>query len=264
MHAIERIGAALVFGRKSTIRVPDAEITLEANPSSLDIADVLPDWSPQNRSLLLLRAVFDPATLGRARFHNDNQGVVRAYLAARWLQRLRQTNLSQQGLFDLLFAETYDVEVIKPSMQGTAAWLSLWDENVAKEVARRQPFLLLTAGDPASLSRQTRESLLNLVVEKIVSGERVPLLDLDTFKRFCRPDLAQAIREMWDAHHLLPEVCRFLLRMIWLGAIKDCADLADKTVFEPKSERHTSIVAGRGLMAAGDEATKARYGTVPS
>src|SRR5207237_9403395 len=28
MHAIERIGAALVFGRKNTIRVPDAEITL--------------------------------------------------------------------------------------------------------------------------------------------------------------------------------------------------------------------------------------------
>ncbi|MFZ0609918.1 MAG: hypothetical protein WAM75_19805, partial [Xanthobacteraceae bacterium] len=76
MNAIERIGAAMVFGRKTTTRVPDAEITLSADPSSLDIADVLPDWSSQDRSLLLLRAVFDPATLGRARFHNDNQAVV--------------------------------------------------------------------------------------------------------------------------------------------------------------------------------------------
>jgi hypothetical protein len=260
MHAVERIGAAMAFGSKSTIRVPDAEITLNADPSSLDIADVLPDWSPQDRSLLLLRAVFDPATLGRARIHNDNQAVVRAYLAARWLQRLRKSNLSQQGLFDLLFAETYGVEVIKPSMQETAAWLSLWDENVAKQVARRQPFLLLTAGDPATLSRQTREGLLVRVVERIASGERVPLLDFDSLERFCRPDLAQAVRKLWVAHEGHAEACRFLLRVIWLGGIKECADLAEKIVFGPTPQRHVSIVAGRALMAAGDEATKARYG----
>jgi hypothetical protein len=260
MHAAERIGAAMVFGRKGTIRVPDVQMSLNADPSSLDIADVLPDWSPQDRSLLLLRAVFDPATFGRARFHNDNQGVVRAHLAARWLQRLRQSNLSQQRLFDLLFAETYGVEVIKPSVQETAAWLSLWDENVAREVARRQPFLLLTAGDPASLSRQTRERLLNHVIDKIVSGERVPLLDFDTFNRFCQPDLGQAVRMLWDAHGAHAEACWFLLRVIWLGGIKGCADLADKTVFGLKPERRISIVAGRALMAAGDEATKRRYG----
>jgi hypothetical protein len=61
-HAVERIGAAMVFGRKSTMRVPDVEIALDADPSSLEIADVLPDWSPQGRLLLLARAVFDPAT----------------------------------------------------------------------------------------------------------------------------------------------------------------------------------------------------------
>jgi hypothetical protein len=259
IHAAERIGATMGFGRKGTIRVPDVEMSLNADPSSLDIADVLPDWSPQDRSLLLLRAVFDPASLGRARFHNDNQGVVCAYLAARWLQRLRQSNLSQQGLFDLLFAETYGVEVIKPSVQETAAWLSLWDENVAREVARRQPFLLLTAGDPANLSRQTRERLLNQVVDKIASGERVPPLDFDTFKRFCRPDLGQAVRMLWDAHGAHAEARLFLLRVICLGGIKDCADLANKIVFETKPERRISIVAGGALMAAGDEATKARY-----
>jgi hypothetical protein len=176
-HAVERIGAAMVFGRKGTVAVPDAEIALAPDMSSLDIADVLPDWSPQDRALLLTRAVFDPATLGRARFHNDNQGVVRSYLAARWLQRLRKGNLSQQGLFDLLFAETYGIAVIKPSMQEAAAWLALWDENVAREVARREPWLLLSAGDPATLSRQMREALLTQAVGRIVAGERIPLLD---------------------------------------------------------------------------------------
>jgi hypothetical protein len=227
MHAVERVAAAMVFGRKSTIRVPDTEITVNAGRSSLDVADVLPDWSPQDRLLLLTRAVFDPATLGRARIHNDNQAVVRAYLTARWLQRLRKSNLSRQGLFDLLFAESYGVEVIKPTMQETAAWLSLWDENVAKQTARRQPHLLLTAGDPATLSRQTREDLLVHMVERLVAGERVPLLDFDTFKRFCRPDLAQAVRKLWVAHEGRAEACQFLLRVIWLGSIRECANLAE-------------------------------------
>jgi len=204
--------------------------------------------------------VFDPATLGRARIHNDNQAVVRAYLAARWLHRLRKSNLPQQGLFDLLFAETYGVEVIKPTMQETAAWLSLWDENVAKQVARRQPFLLLTAGDPATLSRQTREGLLVRVVEQIASGEQVPLLDFDSLKRFCRPDLAESVRKLWAANEGHAEACRFLLRVIWLGGIRACADLAEKIVFGPTPERHLSIVAGRALMAAADETTKAGYG----
>ncbi len=42
----------------------------------------------------LTRPVFDPATFGRARLHNDNEGVVRGYLAARWFDRLRKANLS--------------------------------------------------------------------------------------------------------------------------------------------------------------------------
>src|SRR5204863_1904917 len=142
----------------------DAELSLSDTTNVLDIADVLPDWSSQDREQLLTRAVFDPATFGRARIHNDNQGVVRSYLVARWLHRLRKSNLSQQGLLDLLFAETYGIAVIKPSMQETAAWLSLWDATVAREVARREPFLLLTAGDPATLSGQTRENLLTQVV----------------------------------------------------------------------------------------------------
>ncbi len=220
-QAVERIGAALVFGRKDTIAVPDSEIDLAAEPSSLDIADVLPDWSPQDRAALLTRAVFDPATFGRARGHNDNQGVVRGYLAARWLRRLRKANLSQAGLFDLLFAETYGVKVIKPSMQETAAWLSLWDESVAREITRRNPFLLLTAGDPATLSPQARENLLAEVTARIAACERIPVLDIDSLRRYSRPDLADAIRTLWDKSASHPEVQRFLLRLIWLGEIKD-------------------------------------------
>jgi hypothetical protein len=53
--------------------------------SDFDLAAILPDWSPEHHQRLLSRAVFDPATFGYVRLHNDNQGVVRSFLAARWL-----------------------------------------------------------------------------------------------------------------------------------------------------------------------------------
>ena len=132
--AVERVAAALVFGRKETISVPDAEIDLSADEAVIDLVDVLPDWSAQDRARLIVRAVFDPATFGRARLHNDNQGVVRGYLTARWLKRLSEANLSKRGLREILFADVYGVPVIKPSMQETAAWLSLWNDAVAQEI----------------------------------------------------------------------------------------------------------------------------------
>jgi hypothetical protein len=90
LRALERIGAALVFGRKTTIAIPDSELVLSNEERPLDLAQVLPDWSSAERTRLLSRPVFDPATFGRVRLHNDNEAVVRSYLAARWLQRLRK------------------------------------------------------------------------------------------------------------------------------------------------------------------------------
>ncbi len=176
-HAVERVGAAMVFGRQATIAIPDGEVTFTSD-SPLDLADVLPDWSPESRLLLLSRPVFDPATLGRARFHNDNVGVVRGFLTARWLMRLRSANLSTRALFDLLFARSYGLEVIRPSLTETVAWLSLWDKEVANEVVRRGPLLLLGFGDPASLSPDIRRNALMALMAELTTGDQeVPELD---------------------------------------------------------------------------------------
>jgi len=111
LQAIERIGAALVFEGKTTIAIPDGELVLSNDERALDVAQVLCDWPSNDHMRLLTRPVFDPATFGRVRLHNDNEGVVRSYLAARWLRRLRKTNLSHSELFGLLFATTYGIEL---------------------------------------------------------------------------------------------------------------------------------------------------------
>jgi hypothetical protein len=259
MRGLERIGAAMVLGRHSTVAIPDAEVRIEDDGAVASIDGVLPDWSSADRQQLLARPAFDPATFGRARLHNDNEGVVRAFLAARWMQRLRQANLPRRQLHDLIFSRTYEIELVKPSMMETAAWLSLWDESIATEVVRRAPFLLFTAGDPASLTPTTRRAALTALVERIRRDEDVPLLGLSSVARFAQPDIAPVLRTFWETDKEHPEIRRLLLRLIWLGSINACADLAAAASFGNYSDRSTAIVAGRALLAIGDDGVQRAY-----
>ena len=258
-RGLERIGAALVFGRQTAVAVPDKDAPINDARPAVTIDDVLPDWPSEDRLQLLIRAAFDPATFGRARLHNDNGGVVRAYLAARWLHRLRQANLPQRSLHDLLFSRNYGVELIKPSMLETAAWLSLWDESVAVEVIRRAPFLLFTAGDPASLPPATRQAALTELIEWMRRDEEIPLLDLGSLARFAQPDIALALRAIWEADKGNDAIRRFVLRLIWLGKLSECGDIAEAASFGQFPDLYTAIAAGRALIAAGDDRQRAEY-----
>lgn len=258
-RGLERIGAALVFGRQKTIAIPDKDMPIEDARPAVTIDDVLPDWPSEDRLQLLTRPAFDPATFGRARLHNDNEGVVRAHLAARWLHRMRLANLPRRHLHDFLFSRTYGVELIKPSMLETAAWLSLWDESVATEVIRRAPFLLFTAGDPASLPPATRQTVLTALVERMRRDEETPLLDIGSLARFAQPDIAPTLRAIWEADKGNNEIRQFVLRLIWLGKLGECADIAEAASFGQFPDLYTAITAGRALLAACDDRQRTNY-----
>ena len=260
LQALERIGAALVFGRRSTIAIPDQAGRQINDDVPLDLDKILPDWSGEDRARLFTRPVFDPATYGRVRLHNDNRGEIRAYLTARWLLRLRSTGLSDRKLHDLLFSTTYGIDLVKPSMAEVAAWLSIWDASVGKETARRNPALLLTAGDPANLSRATREAVVTDIVNRLTAAApRLPLLDHDNVRRFAQPDLGAIVRQAWAMGRGNNNARDFLLTLIELGQLSDCADLAEEIVYAPATDAYGPIFAGRSLMGAGSIAQKQRY-----
>jgi len=259
LKALERVGAAMVFGRQATLAIPDGEVAFSFD-SPLDLGNILPDWSPEDCSALLARAVFDPATLGRVRLHNDNEGVVRGFLAARWLSRLRNANLSTTALFDLLFSESYGLEVIRPSMNDTVAWLSLWDKDVANEAVRRGPGLLLGAGDPATLTPEVRRKALVVLVTELATGEHeAPFFNDDALRRFAQQDLASTIISLWAVHWRNNAIADLLLRIVWLGAIRDCASLVADVTFDVSFNSRPRCFAARALLAIGDDAARRRY-----
>ena len=264
LQAVERIAATMVFSRRATISIPDSEVAFSSD-SPLDLADILPDWSADDRALLLSRPIFDPATLGRARFHNDNEGVVRGYLTGQWLLRLRKANLSTAALFDLLFAKSYGLEVVKPSLTETVVWLALWDKDVACEVVRRSPSLLLGAGDPASLPADVRRNALVAVIKKLTASDQGrpwherPWWDNDKLRRFSQPDLGNVVLSLWPECRKHEEAAQLLMRIASLGALKDCASLAIEAAFDAGFDSVTRVFAGRALLATGDEKIKKSY-----
>ena len=259
ISALERIGAALVFERLQDITVPDSEVDLVRHRRGLDVAEILPDWSGEHRTRLMNRAVFDPASAGFARLHNDNKAVVRSFLTARWLKRLTDANCPEAEVAALLFATTYGVPLVIPSMRQTAAWLSLWNPNVAREVIKRDPRLLMDAGDPGSLSLRVREEALKAVVAQVVDDEEIDIPDWDSLKRFASPDVAPCLRALWAAHGDSPAVRELLLLMIWRGELKSCADLAIAASFGAHADRHSQEFSGQALMASASDEEKRRY-----
>ena len=145
----ERLALALALTRTRSIRSPEQALDIQRADGVLDAAEILPDWTEDERRTLLRRALFDPATYGRVRFHHRS---VQEYLAARHLWTLREQGMSTKARLRLLFAERYGVEVVLPSMRAIAAWLALWDDAVRKELIKREPEALLSLGDPESLA----------------------------------------------------------------------------------------------------------------
>jgi hypothetical protein len=258
--ALERVGAAMAFGRVEKIVIPDSEVTLGSTPQGIRLNAILPDWNPDHLRRLLGRAVFDPSTFGHVRLHNDNEGLVRAYLNARWLHRRRQNGAPVLSLLDLLFCETYGFPVVRPSMRQTAAWLALHDSDVAREVISREPGLLVAEGDPGSLSVMTRSAVLRrIMVEMAETGERLGYVPEETLRRFSTAEWGPTVRTLWSEFNAIASCRTLLLRIIGLGVLKDCADLAEAAVFGSYSDDMTQILGGRALVAIGDALSLERY-----
>ena len=260
MEALERVGAALVLQRTRDIEVPDRIVEQNNDgPRSAKLDEILLDWNGIDQSRLISRAMFVPASAGFVRLHNDNDGVVRGFLTAQWLKRLLTVNCQKSEVHDLLFATTYGLRLVIPSMRSTAAWLSIWDAEVAREVIERDPRLLMDAGDPGSLPLEVRESVLHAVVAQVANDEFVRIPNKDTLRRFAQPDIGPSVRTLWDEFSNCGAVRELLLSVILHGELVNCADIAISASFGTYSDRYTPVFAGIAVLETANDKDKRRY-----
>ena len=247
----ERLALALALTRTRTIRSPDQTLDRHRAEGVLDAGEVLRDrdWTAAKQQALLRRALFDPATYGRVRFHHRS---VQEYLAARRLQALHESGMSTKALFRLLFAERYGVEVVFPSMRAIAAWLALWVDAVRKKLIEREPETLISYGDPGSLDLATRRALLRAFVSRYGQGDwrglSIPFAEV---RRLAHPELAAVIRECWGDGPANEEVRKLLIHLIRLGPVEPCADLAHGVALDTTASEYHRIIAIQALLACG-------------
>jgi hypothetical protein len=251
MRALDRVGAALVFGKRRDILIPDSDRTPGDDAAAASLAQVLPDLTQRQHLDLINSAIFVPAEPGLARLHNDNEGAVRSYLTARWLKRLGDNNCPWSQRSELLFATIYGVDVVKPSMRDTATWLALWDEAVAQEVLARDPMLLIESGDPASLPPHIRIKALGAAIQAWASRPHAGFINHESLRRFARPDIDASVKEHWQKWKDHEAIRHLLLMLIEAGHLNGCADIALSTATDFSADSLSQSLAVRALSAIG-------------
>ncbi len=256
-EALERVGASLVLSRSQDLTLLPA---INDERPNIALTDVLPDWPSDKCDLLIDRAVFEPASLGYVRLHNDNDGSVRGYLAACWLRRMMKQGCSREEIHAMLFCNLYGEELVVPSMCETAAWLAIWEDDFAREIVRREPFVLINHGDPGSLASEVRQDVFQAVVDRLATGEDAKRLRFDSLRRFSAEDLSGVVRTAWNIHKKNPDIRELLLHTIEAGPIKSCQDIVIEASFGAFADWVTEVLAARALFRIGDSSVCAQLG----
>ena len=219
-----RLALAAMLMRRLTFRhSTEADVGGPAG-TAIEPADILENWTPDERRTLLERPLFGFASYGRVRFHHRS---VMEYLAAQRLALHFATGKPITTVKRLLLVETAQGErVVRPAMRPVAAWLALENDSIFAAVIERDPAIMLDLGDPGSLSDSQKERALTAYASRYGRGGwrglHVPSLQV---RRFASPRLGPLIRKLWpDVENA--EVRDLLLDLVGVGMVRDCAGLA--------------------------------------
>ncbi len=242
----ERLALALALTKNRTIRVPDGTVSDGLERGMLDVDSILTDWTEAERQALLRRPIFDVATYGRVGFHHRS---VAEYLAACRLKNLSERGLTKRRLMRQLFGDRYGARVTIPSMRPIAAWLALLDSDVLQEILNIEPETLVSFGDAESLDLPARRELVRQYVRQHGDGSWRGLnLSIEDVQRLAHSDLSDEIMERWAGSHSNDEVRNFLLKLVWLGGIAVCADIALSAAIDDDLSVYTRSLGIRSLV----------------
>lgn len=257
--ALNRIGAGFLLCGKDSLRIPSAGIDLDPSDKSIAIEKLLPDWPDSERLILLGRPVFDPATLGRARLHNDNEATLRCYLAARWLSQLLDNACPPQAINDLLFADIYGYNLVRPDMLDTTAWLAGFNSVVADELIARSPLTLISRGDPGSLPLSTRVKAFTATLDQIASIDKDKLWFIErSLRRFADSALDAHVAGWWAQAGKDTEAQHLILRLARLGKLPAGLEIARTAALDPSADEITQLLGCRLIIEMGSVEDKAR------
>lgn len=245
LSGAQALAAAVTLIGVPVIRVLDGD----QGSTGLAAADILRSWPEPEIGTLLQRPVFDGAIYGTVRFHHRS---TREFLAAQWFaERLGQAP-SRLGIEQLIFRRQYGMEVLSPMIRPILPWLVLMDEGIRKRVLTLAPEVIFEGGDPSRLPPADQRRILSDVCDQMardVSARSVQ--DYAAVQRFASTELVDEIRSLLERYEDDQQVAPFLLRMIWLGRLRDLAPEVIKLATNTSNLGYRRLTAIRALNAIG-------------
>jgi len=239
------LAAATTLAQEPTIRVPDGA----ENSKGIAVQSVLSDWDDKEQSILLSRPIFDEAIYGAVRFHHRS---VREYLTAEWFAELLQRETSRRTIETLFFRNQYGLDIVVPVLRPVLPWLAILDEKIRERVRKVGPEIIFEGGDPSQLPLEVRRRILNEVC-KLMADNAIghSIGDYAGVQRFANPDLTDDVRNLIRQYAESEELRAFLLRMVWLGQLKNALPEAMDVALTPTAAQYSRLAAFKAIKAIG-------------
>ncbi|TBF24863.1 MULTISPECIES: hypothetical protein [Rhizobium] len=246
------LAAATTLSKAPTIRVPDGA----DNTKGIPVKSVLPDWDEAQQAALLARPIFDESIYGAVRFHHRS---VREYLAAEWFAKLLARETSRRSIEGMFFREQYGTVIVTPTLRPILPWLALLDDKIRERIKEIAPEIALEGGDPSQLPIADRRQILRDVCAQVAAGTSSRSIhDYAAVQRFANADLTEDIRALIRSYTSNDDLSAFLLRMVWLGQLKDALPEVLEVALSSGAEGYRRQTAFRALKAIASEADQRR------
>ncbi|WP_439601420.1 hypothetical protein [Devosia sp.] len=215
----------------------------------LPAAAVLVGWTTAETGVLLQRPIFDGAIYGTVRFHHRS---VREFLAAQWFADRLELAPSRLGIEQLFFRRQYGIEVVSPMLRPILPWLVLMDDRIRRRVLALAPEVVFEGGDPSRLPLDDQKRILADVCDLMAKGTSSrSVQDYSSVQRFANGKIAGEIRRLLALYAGHQHVIPFLLRMVWLGELRDLAPEVIALATVADGPEYTRLTAVRALNAIG-------------
>ncbi|MDX0190508.1 hypothetical protein GOC18_25055 [Sinorhizobium meliloti] len=245
LSGAQALAAAVTLVGVPVIRVPDGAEGAEG----LAATDVLDKWNPTDIGILLQRPVFDGAIYGTVRFHHRS---AREFLAAQWFADRLAHAPSRLGIEQLIFRRQYGIEVLSPMIRPILPWLVLMDQGIRQRVLALAPEVIFEGGDPGKLPPADQRRILSDVCDQMAQRASArSVQDYAAVQRFANTEIVDEIRSLLERYEEDEQVAPFLLRMVWLGRLRELAPEVIRLASDSRNVGYRRLTAIRAMNAIG-------------
>ena len=247
----KKLALSMILLNKLTLRSFSNTDRTDNSEAIIEPSAILPDWTQTEIAALLQRPLFEFASPGCVKIHHQT---ILEFLGAEELKSLIESGLGISGLAQTLFSISESKYVIRSAMCGAmAAWLAYDNSRIYEILRDNEPELLMTSGDPESLSfEECRQVLLSYVKKYGNSNIRETTAQNSQLKRFATADLATVINQAWLDKPTNVRVRLTLLSIIEIAKIEACSDIAFQVAIDSQVFGDERLAGLAALIATND------------